>query len=295
VYFQPYIHYLMGMALQQSGDLAKAEQALRVALVQAPGFVNARTALADLYAAGGRPGEAGLQRSLANDMGKQREARIVPLPAAMPLHARVRFRDRVIQTTSEASREIVVVTGLPRSGTSMLMQAVTAGGLNPLTDGLRIPDEDNPRGYFEFEPATRLRTDRSWVPRARGKVVKLVLPLLPNLPPGETYRIIVIQRDLSEVAASQRRMLERLQRLDQAAALSEEELDRAYRVHEEEVLRWLARRGEIAVLALDYVDTLADPQSTAARIGAFLGRGFDARACAAAIAPELRRQYRNVP
>ncbi len=177
----------------------------------------------------------------------------------------------------------------------MLMQAIAAGGVAPLTDGLRTADEDNPRGYFEFEPATRLRTDSSWLPQARGKVVKLVLPLLPYLPPGETYRIIVIQRDLSEVAASQRRMLERLQRADQAAVLSERELYRAYCAHEEEVFRWLELRSEIAVLALDYADTLHDPWAAAARVAAFLGSAVDVKAGAAAIAPELRRQFGNAP
>jgi hypothetical protein len=285
----------MGIAHHQMGDLLRAEQALRVSLVQAPGFVNARTALADLYATMGRLGDAGLERSRANGLLKQREAQIAPVSPAAPPRPRVRFRDRFIGRGRDVSRDIVIVTGLPRSGTSMLMQAVTAGGVPPLTDGLRTPDEDNPRGYFEFEPATRLRTDRSWIPRARGKVVKLVLPLLPYLPSGESYRVIVIQRDLGEVAASQKRMLERLQRSDQAAVLSEPELDRAYRVHEEEVCRWLEQHEETAVLALDYAAILEDPPSAAARMAALLGSGFDEKAGAAAIAPELRRQFGIAP
>jgi hypothetical protein len=190
-----------------------------------------------------------------------------------------------------AAGEIAIVTGLPRSGTSMLMQALTAGGVTALTDSLRAPDEDNPRGYFEFEPATRLRTDRSWIPLARGKVVKLVLPLVPYLPAGERYRIVVIQRDLDEVVASQHRMLERLQRTHQSAALSEAELQRAYRGHEEEVNRWLERRPDVAVLALDYGEMLENAGTGAAQIAAFLGNGFEQAAAAAAIAPQLRRQY----
>ncbi len=289
VYFQPYLHYIVGTAHRHLGDWERAEQALQVALVQAPGFIAARTALADLYLAAGRLGDAGLQRSIAGKTRNLSDPPPLQRTAAPP--SRVRFHDRLLETRRDAAREIVVVTGLPRSGTSMLMQAVTAGGVPPLTDNLRAPDEDNPRGYFEFEPATRLRTDRSWIPRARGKVVKLVLPLLPYLPPGELYRIVLIQRDLSEVAASQHTMLERLQRSGQAAALSETELQRAYLGHEEEVARWLESRQEIAVLSLDYDRLLGDPRSGAARLAVFLGSSFDSDPAAAAIVPQLRRQF----
>ena len=122
------------------------------------------------------------------------------------------FNARPGPPPEDPSRDIVIVTGLPRSGTSMLMQVLVAGGINPLVDAHRPADVDNPRGYFEYEPATRLRQDDSWVPLARGKVVKLVLPLIPSLPPGESYRLVVIQRDLGEVLDSQRRMLDRLGR-----------------------------------------------------------------------------------
>ncbi len=105
---------------------------------------------------------------------------------------------------------MVVVAGLPRSGTSMLMQLLAAGGVAPLTDGLREADSDNPRGYFEFGPASNLAQDASWLPHARGKAVKLALPLVMQLPPGEPYRVIVIERHPREVIASQCAMLQRL-------------------------------------------------------------------------------------
>ena len=91
----------------------------------------------------------------------------------------------------------------------MLMQMLVAGGLTPLTDGLRQADEDNPRGYFEFEPVKQMASDTSWIDQARGKVVKIVAPMIPNLPDGVPCRVILIERDLDEILASQRQMISR--------------------------------------------------------------------------------------
>ena len=91
----------------------------------------------------------------------------------------------------------------------MLMQMLVAGGLTPLTDGLRQADEDNPRGYFEFEPVKQMASDTSWIDQARGKVVKIVAPMIPNLPDGVPCRVILIERDLDEILASQRQIISR--------------------------------------------------------------------------------------
>src|SRR3989442_525361 len=106
---------------------------------------------------------------------------------------------------------ITIVTGLPRSGTSVMMQMLGAGGLAPLTDGLRQPDEDNPRGYFEFEPVKQIKRDTAWLELAVGKVVKMVHLLLPELPldRDHRYRVIMMRRDLGEVLESQKKMLMR--------------------------------------------------------------------------------------
>ena len=103
-----------------------------------------------------------------------------------------------------------VVSGLPRSGTSLMMQMLAAGGIPLLTDGVRTPDLDNPRGYFEFEPVKQTRQDPSWIPTAVGKAVKMVTVLLRDLPPEFDYRVILICRDLDETVASQKAMLHRL-------------------------------------------------------------------------------------
>src|SRR5262245_20267166 len=110
------------------------------------------------------------------------------------------------------SNEIIVVSGLPRSGTSLMMQMLDRGGIPAVTDRLRAADEDNPRGYYEFEAVKRTKQDASWLPAARGRAVKLVSSLLYDLPNSEAYRVLFMQRDMDEVLESQEKMLARLGR-----------------------------------------------------------------------------------
>ena len=141
----------------------------------------------------------------------------------------------------------------------MMMQMLAAAGLPAYTDEHRPPDEDNPRGYFEHEQATRLHQDASWIPQARGKAVKIVAHLLPFLPEGEQYRLIFMHRDMREVVASQKAMLERLGR--KGGELAEARLMRAYTQQLVRVQTWLRRRAEIPVLAVSYAEALADPRA----------------------------------
>ena len=265
---------------------------LRVAITQMPGLAVAHDALAELYdKALRRPADAALQRARASDIRRERkspldEVKETALVRPEP-RERVSFNARPGPPPEDPSRDIVIVTGLPRSGTSMLMQVLVAGGINPLVDAHRQADVDNPRGYFEYEPATRSRQDDSWVPLARGKAVKLVLPLIPSLPPGESYRLVVIQRDLGEVLDSQRRMLDRLGR-DGAVGVSQDGLARQYRQQERRVGAWLDARPGIGVLPLCYDEILSGPLRTAEAIASFLGRAFDIPSAAAAIEPSLK-------
>jgi tetratricopeptide (TPR) repeat protein len=294
IYFQPVLHYVLGCAQMAMDDIEAAERSLRMAIGQLPGLIPAHKALAKLYETLiPRPAEATLHRRKAVELLERAESQRLPAveapSAAEPIPPLTAFAERAI-APSAFDKEIIIVTGLPRSGTSMLMQVLVAGGVPVLTDGLRQPDEDNPHGYFEHEAATRLRHDSSWLPQARGRAVKLVLPLLPFLPAGETYRVIVIERDLGEVLASQRKMLSRLGRDGSAAELSENELVRAYLLQRERVRAWLDRQPEIALLPLSYAEVLQDPHRTVHRLGAFLGRALDA-AAAGAVDPSLRRQF----
>src|SRR5665213_1543473 len=129
----------------------------------------------------------------------------------------------------ESEREfITIVSGLPRSGTSLMMQMLAAGGIPPLTDQQRMPDENNPRGYLEYEAVKQLRNDRSWLANARGKAVKIIHLLLSELPNDGslTFRVFLMQRAIDEVLASQRKMLARDGKA--GAALADETLARIY-------------------------------------------------------------------
>lgn len=101
---------------------------------------------------------------------------------------------------------ITIVSGLPRSGTSMMMSMLEAGGMDVLTDGIRGADEDNPRGYYEFERVKQIEHDKGWLSDARGKAVKMVAALLKYLPPEYQYQVVFVRRNMDEVLASQRRI-----------------------------------------------------------------------------------------
>ena len=105
---------------------------------------------------------------------------------------------------------MIVVSGLPRSGTSLMMNMLQAGGVPIVTDEQRTADDDNPKGYFELERVKQLsKGDVAWVSGAHGKAVKVISALLEHLPPTSSYKILFMRRRLPEVLASQRKMLER--------------------------------------------------------------------------------------
>lgn len=162
--------------------------------------------------------------------------------------------------------EIVVVSGLPRSGTSLMMQMLDRGGIPAVTDAIRAADRDNPRGYYEFERVKKTKQDPSWLPEARGKVVKLVTSLLYDLPATETYRVIFMERDMEEVLESQEKMLARLGR----AAAPREQIRKSFGVHLERLFAWLPGQRHMSVLRVSYNDLLSAPEPICRRIAAFL-------------------------
>lgn len=187
----------------------------------------------------------------------------------------------------------VIVSGLPRSGTSLMMQMLERAGIAPLTDGLRAADEDNPRGYYELERVKQIAEDVSFLERARGGSVKLISQLLMEVPAAGHYRVIFMRRRLDEVLTSQRRMLKRrgedaeLEREDSA-------VKDVFVGHLEDVEAWLRTRADIDVLYVNYNRLLADPDRQIARVVKFLdAAGFselDSAAMKTAIDPAL---YRN--
>jgi hypothetical protein len=186
---------------------------------------------------------------------------------------------------------ITVVTGLPRSGTSLMMQMLAAGGVPPLTDHVRAPDESNPRGYFEFEPVKRLRTDQSWLAQARGHAVKIVHLLVPDLRVDATlrYRVILMRRDMPEILASQRAMLERQGKKTEDETM----LAQAYQAQLSGLEEWLRAHGEqFATLPITYREIIENPNAAAFRIDKFLGGGLKVESMVNAVDPTLYRQRR---
>ena len=169
------------------------------------------------------------------------------------------------ETVPPAVAYITVVSGLPRSGTSLMMQMLVAGGRKLLVDERRQPDEDNRRGYFEFEPVKNLRQDASWLPQARGKAVKIISQLLFELPATETYRIVLMQRNINEVLASQGAMLAR-----PGHAHSHGDLGNAFIAHLKKLDSWLAERENISILHVNYASTIAAPLVVANQVNQFL-------------------------
>jgi len=183
---------------------------------------------------------------------------------------------------------ITVVSGLPRSGTSLLMQMLKAGGMPVFADGQRTADQDNPRGYFELEAVKKLKEDSSWLGRARGHAIKVISMLLYDLPPAHSYRLVFMLRQLDEVLASQQKMLQR--RGTQGVGPDDGAMKRHFESHLQKTKAWLAGRGDFQVLYLDYGELLRAPAESVSRLAEFLDAGLDQEAMVRSIDRDL---YRN--
>lgn len=196
------------------------------------------------------------------------------------------FRKR---NKSNTDAEIVVVSGLPRSGTSMMMKMLEAGGLAPITDSLREADQDNPKGYYEFERVKQLdKGDTAWVPEARGKVIKVISALLKYLPGNEQYKVIFIRRNMPEILASQRKML--VNRGEDPDKMDDAQMAMLFEKHIQQIEAWLKDQPNFDVLYIHYSDVLSDPVTAAQAIAAFLPGRVDAEAMVEVVDPDL---YRN--
>jgi hypothetical protein len=189
------------------------------------------------------------------------------------------------------SATVYIVSGLPRSGTSMMMQMLHRGGLPVLTDAVRSADEDNPRGYFELERVKQTKGDPSWLDDADGKVVKLISRLLLDLPDPDPervrYKVVFMRRDLDEVLRSQKKMLDRRGEDD---VQSDEQVKELFVAHLEEIENWLRKRGDIDVIFQSYSRMVTEPRQGAEKINQFLGGILDVEAMLSEVDPEL---YRN--
>ncbi|HST22362.1 MAG TPA: sulfotransferase domain-containing protein [Blastocatellia bacterium] len=185
---------------------------------------------------------------------------------------------------------ITIVSGLPRSGTSMMMSALVAGGLPALTDSIRTADEDNPKGYFELEKVKERDRDNSCLEDARGKVVKIISALLKRLPDQHQYKIIFMRRNMDEILASQKQML--IRRGEPTDKVSDERMAEMFGKHLRDVEAWLEKQSNMDVLYVSYNEMLDNPASSIEMINRFLGGALDGEKMTSAVDRKLHRQRR---
>ena len=185
---------------------------------------------------------------------------------------------------------VIIVSGLPRSGTSMLMGMLSAGGVQLVADGVRTADEDNPKGYHELEQVKALDKpgDKAWLGAARGKALKIISFLLQHLPDTYDYKIIFMRRHLPEILASQQKMLER--RGESSGDVGDDEMARMFSAHLTKIEGVLANRENCAVLYVEHRDAVDNPSAVALAVNDFLGGHLDTEAMTAVVDPQL---YRN--
>ena len=182
---------------------------------------------------------------------------------------------------------LTIVSGLPRSGTSMMMRMLEQSGVPLLVDHIRQADEDNPNGYFEFEAVKKTKQDPGWLKESEGKAVKMVYRLLYDLPTNRSYRVLFMRRKLEEVLASQRVMLERKA---VSGDTSDEQMKELFASELDAFYKWVAHQHHINLIDVDYNRLQADPLAELQRVNKFLGGDLDVEAMASVIDNSL---YRN--
>ena len=316
----PTAHYYLADVRRRQRDFVGAIASLEQALCQNPNFAEAHLLLARIYKHRlGDPEEAAghyrMARRIQNELERQRTERKLPdlpeldefaverslpefpTPVQPNPHFRLPLAAAPVPLAENGGNEtclnlefVAVVSGLPRSGTSMMMQMLVAGGMSPLTDGARIADESNPRGYYELNKIKRLAEVNDWLAEARGKVLKIVAPLVPSLPQGERYQVVFMERELDEILSSQAAMLTRLER--EGAKLDTARLKSLLRQQVHRAKGLCAAHG-IPLLVVPHRDAIEQPREVATRLAEFLGRDLNQRAMVAAVDRSLHRERRS--
>ena len=199
-------------------------------------------------------------------------------------------RVRAMNRKRVYGEDIIVVSGLPRSGTSMMMKMLDVAGFEIMTDNVREADVDNPKGYYEYERVKDLEEeqDKGWVRESRGKVLKVISFLLKDLPDDNSYRILFMRRDIDEIIASQNKMIDRLGTEDTSA--TDAEVKSLYQRHLVQVKALVDGKRNMAMVDVNHRKAIKDGRYAAQLVNEFLGGGLDVDAMAAVVDPTL---YRN--
>jgi len=252
LFYFPEAHYHLGEALYNIKQYERAIEAFNVAITMNPGYKKAHEWLIKIY-----------------------EKHLHLPEKAEPIK---KFIMEKIKGT------IYVVSGLPRSGTSMMMQALKNGGLEILTDNLRKEDENNPKGYLEFEKTKKLAQDNSWINEANDKVIKVIAQLLQFLPDSFNYKIIFMEREMTEVLKSQQKMLGRDTSIYPTA------IAETFSKQLETTKNWIKGQPNMEIMYVNYKEMIENPEQTAESISSFLDVDLDIQKMAESVDNKL---YRN--
>jgi predicted AlkP superfamily phosphohydrolase/phosphomutase/tetratricopeptide (TPR) repeat protein len=296
IHDMPQAHFWLGSALIRMGQYEQAVQAFETCLKLAPMTGAAHRYLAMIYRNHlDQPELAEKNRAeLRRVQKKRKEEKTIAQQksfAENPPH-QLAPGPTGIYPASNPEEIITIVSGLPRTGTSVMMQMLAAGGIEPLSDGNREADESNPKGYYEYDKAIQLASDSSWVGDAKGKVVKIVAQLLPKLPDfidGKIarYRIVFMDRDLNEVVASQHTMLSKQGR--KGADLDADKLKETYASQLDSVQRMLAER-RIPWVQIKHADVISNPEQVAEELNQGFGGHLDVQEMVQVVDPTLYRE-----
>ena len=297
----PQGHFLLGAALASQGRFEEAVRPLENACRLAPTFLRAQRLLARVYRRLGQPDQAAVCESQGfatlHDLRKEQAATQAATREKAAARAAVRAeQDRIRQAEIDRKKaeydaiepkELLIVSGLPRSGTSLLMQMLRAGGIEPLTDAKRAADEDNPEGYWEWEAIKKLPKDPRLIEQAEGKAVKVISALLPSLPGKHRYTIIYMVRPTEQVVDSQWAMLARQDRQPKS---EKKHLIEVQEHHSRQIREVLKKSERVTLVEVSYPELVADPAPVIAKLAELLpGRFTPGPAVAACVQPKLFR------
>jgi predicted AlkP superfamily phosphohydrolase/phosphomutase/tetratricopeptide (TPR) repeat protein len=283
----PLAHFNLGVALVRSGDNERATVAFETALRFQPEMINAHRYLATINKSnGGNPEKAQFHRSEVIRLTRRRSRhstgddarreKLFDLPQIPKREERLAIllkeRPDPEPEGERSGKTFVLVSGLPRSGTSLMMQMLEAGGMPVMTDDKRGPDTDNPRGYHEWEAIKQIGKHPELLDdeAINGKAIKCVSMLLPRMPAKHDYKLIFMRRPIAEVVASQQTMTTRLG--TRGADLDPEQLARGLRAHREDVRRWATAVPHVALLEIEYPTLVREPLPQISRLIDFLGK-----------------------
>jgi len=300
-YHSPQAHFHLGEALMRNGDALHAAEAFEVCLRMSPDLGQARNYLIDLYESRLCKPEKAEEHKL---FFAQKNILTPPLNVSI-IHIQSKSDTDFLESqnilvfdetpelefksVARSTSPIVVVSGLPRSGTSMMMQMLQKGGLPILTDNVRVADESNPNGYYEYEAVKRLDRESAWLKGAEGKAVKIIAQLLFFLPARYNYKIIFMLREMNEIIRSQQAMLTRQGKADSQSP-SAATLRRAYKQIIAKVIRWGELKHNVSLLYLNYADVIQHPQQQVVRIHQFLDGALNPAMMAAVVDATLYRE-----